>query len=61
MFGRNPRFPFEAEKYETKSTGTDDIAQLIIGVRGGGQLSPKNLERTRFGQIAQVELGKINF
>ena len=35
-----------------------------IGVRGGGQggqLTPPNLEKTRFGQIAPVELRKINF
>ena len=38
------------------------LIEASIGLRGGGQLSPKkSLERTRFGQIAQVELGKINF
>ena len=37
----------------------------LIGVGGGGQGGQlprkKNLEGTRFGQIARVELGKINF
>ena len=29
LFGRNPRFPFEAEKSEITPSGSDDIAQLM--------------------------------
>ena len=37
------------------------MVHVLVGVRGGGATAPPNLERTRFRQIAQVELGKINF
>ena len=38
-----------------------NLNKKLTSQREIAEVPPPNLERTRFGQIAQVELGKINF